>query len=110
MMCCVKSPLGTLLAASVGVAAVIAAVPMTAGAQDTRDSTTLAALAVRIEEAPSIDGRLDESVWQQIAPITDFRQREPDEGKPATERTEVRIAYTESTLYFGITLHDSEPH
>lgn len=68
------------------------------------------AVAVRIDHAPSIDGRLDDSVWQQIPPITDFRQREPDEGQPSTERTEVRVAYTSSTLYFGMTLHDSEPH
>ena len=42
-------------------------------------------------------------------PITDFRQREPQEGEPATEKTEVRILYTRSAVYFGIDCFDSEP-
>ena len=49
--------------------------------------------AVRVATPPSIDGVLDEAIWQQIEPITGFRQRWPVDGAPASERTEVRIAY-----------------
>ncbi len=63
----------------------------------------------RVEAVIHVDGRLDEPVWQQIEPITGFIQTQPDEGKPATERTEVRIFYTSSKLYFGFTCFDSEP-
>jgi hypothetical protein len=63
--------------------------------------------AVRVERAPRLDGTLDDPIWQQAAPITDFRQREPYEGQPATERTEVRVLYTRNEVYFGITCHDS---
>jgi len=63
----------------------------------------------RVEAVIHVDGRLDEPVWQQIEPITRFIQTQPDEGKPATERTEVRIFYTNSRLYFGFTCFDSEP-
>ena len=64
---------------------------------------------VRIEEPPQIDGLLDEPLWQEIEPITDFRQYEPDNGEPATERTEVRIGYDSRFLYFGVRAYDREP-
>src|SRR5260370_25843427 len=65
------------------------------------------AQAVRVEHAPRLDGALDDPVWQQAIPITDFRQREPYEGQPATEYTEVRALYTRNEVYFGIVCHDS---
>ena len=54
-----------------------------------------------------IDGRLDEAVWQTPQPATDFVQLEPDEGKPATQRTEVRIAWDAEALYVGARMYDS---
>ena len=74
-----------------------------AGAQDRE------ARAVRIEAPPRIDGVLDEPFWEQIPPITGFRQRDPVDGAPASERTEVRIAFDDNALYFGFTFFDSEP-
>ena len=68
------------------------------------------ARAVRIETPPRVDGVLDESFWAQIPPVTGFRQRDPVDGAPASERTEVRIAYDNDALYFGFTFFDSEPH
>ena len=65
--------------------------------------------AVRIATAPIIDGAIDEAIWQQIEPISDFRQREPIDGGEPSERTEVRIAYDDKNLYFGLKLFDSEP-
>lgn len=62
-----------------------------------------------VERAPVLNGRLDESVWLQARPATGFTQREPSEGAPATERTEVRILYTRQTLYIGARMFDSEP-
>ena len=69
----------------------------------------LSAQAVRVERAPKIDGTLSDPLWQQAQPITDFRQREPFEGKAPTETTEVRILYTRSEIYFGIQC-SSAPH
>ena len=68
------------------------------------------ARAVRIETPPRVDGVLDEPFWAQIRPVTGFRQRDPVDGAPASERTEVRIAYDNDALYFGFTFFDSEPH
>jgi hypothetical protein len=67
------------------------------------------AAAVRVTAPVNVDGVLDEPFWETIAPITEFVQREPQEGAPITERTEVRIAYNDRYLYFGFTLHDSNP-
>jgi hypothetical protein len=65
--------------------------------------------ASRIMEAPSIDGALDERVWQDATPLTGFVQAEPFEGMPASENTEVRILYDEEAIYVGVTLHDRDP-
>jgi len=45
-----------------------------------------------------LDGKLTEPIWQR-EPIKDFIQQDPKEGAPATEKTEVWIAYDENNLY-----------
>ncbi len=60
-------------------------------------------------QAPLLDGRLDDAVWQDAAPITGFTQRFPDEGRPATQATEVRLIYTGDALYVGARMHDTAP-
>ena len=67
------------------------------------------ARAVRIETPPQVDGVLDEPFWADIPPVTGFKQRDPVDGAPASERTEVRIAFDDNALYFGFTFFDSEP-
>ena len=64
---------------------------------------------MRIETPPQVDGVLDEPFWADIPPVTGFKQRDPVDGAPASERTEVRIAFDENALYFGFTFFDSEP-
>ena len=41
----------------------------------------------RVEQAPQLDGSLDEEAWLHAAVIDEFIQQEPSEGDPATERT-----------------------
>jgi len=65
--------------------------------------------AVRVDHPPKLDGSLADPLWQSAKLLTDFRQREPNEGEPATEKTEVRILYTRSAAYFGIHCYDAEP-
>ena len=80
-----------------------------AGAQEVNGVRSIAAERLTSSETISIDGVLDESVWQRVAPATDFLQREPATGAPATERTEVRIVYDADRLILGVMLHDSQP-
>ena len=63
----------------------------------------------RTQVPPSIDGRLDDAVWQDAALITDFIQRQPEDGAPATERTEVYIAYDSGNIYMGFYAHYDDP-
>ena len=65
--------------------------------------------AVRTAEPPTIDGVLDEPFWDAIEPVTDFRQRVPVDGAPSSELTELRVAFDDNNIYFGVVLHDSDP-
>ena len=65
--------------------------------------------AVRVAQGPEIDGVLDDPVWQTAALVNEFVQQEPDEGAPATERTEVRVLYDGRTLFLGVHAFDSSP-
>jgi hypothetical protein len=56
---------------------------------------------------PPVAGRLDEPDWQAGRPVTDFRQSQPNEGEPATQRTEVRFLYDEDALYIGARMFDT---
>ena len=60
-------------------------------------------------DAIRLDGVPDEAVWTRAAVATGFLQREPDNGAPATESTEVRLVYDADRLILGVVLHDSEP-
>jgi hypothetical protein len=64
--------------------------------------------AERLEGEIDLDGRLDEAIWSRAPAASRFAQREPAEGKPATQRTEVRFAYDGETLYVGARMYDSE--
>ena len=65
--------------------------------------------AARTAQPPQIDGNLDDAVWQRATRITEFVQQSPLEGDPATEDTEVYIAYDDEHLYFGLYAHYSQP-
>ena len=65
--------------------------------------------AVRLDGPITIDGALTEPVWQAAIPATRFLQRDPVEGPPATERTEVRVAYDDDAIYIGARMYDTHP-
>ena len=77
---------------------------------ETPAATTRVAEAAKTPEAPVINGRVDDDLWQKAAVITDFVQAERYEGQPATERTEVRILYDDKNIYIGVICFDSEPN
>jgi len=54
-----------------------------------------------------IDGVLDEPEWRSAEAGSGFTQREPQDGSPATEQTEVRVVYTSDALYVGVRSADS---
>ena len=68
--------------------------------------------AYRLAEGESIviDGAPDEAAWQKAPAATNFRQRDPDNGEPASEKTEVRVLFDSDRIVLGVTCFDSEPN
>ena len=65
--------------------------------------------ATVVTAPPTVDGKLDDAAWRGATPFTDFVQREPYEGTPITERTEVRVVTDGEALYVAAWLYDREP-
>lgn len=80
----------------------------TAGAAGASNVRRVAS-AARVSEPPVIDGNVTDPVWQQAAPLTEFIQSEPEEGRPASEKTEVRLLYDDKYIYVGVICYDSDP-
>ncbi|MDZ7691267.1 MAG: DUF5916 domain-containing protein [Balneolaceae bacterium] len=68
---------------------------------------TLQATRLIADKKITLDGRLDEMVWQQVPIATGFTQRVPNDGAPATEQTEARIIYTADAIIVGARAFDS---
>ena|SRR5690242_20263469 len=71
--------------------------------------TPIRATVLPLQSRIVIDGRLEEGEWTSAVPIGELLQRESREGKPASERTEVRLLYDAANLYIGVKCFDSEP-
>lgn len=66
-------------------------------------------VAPRLDVEGTVDGRLDEPVWEQAVLLQGFHQYQPVDGRAAEERTEVRLFYTPSAIHFGIRAWDTQP-
>lgn len=68
------------------------------------------AAAVPIDQAPIIDGSiLSEALWINIDPISSLKQTQPQYGENVSEQTDIRIAYTPTTLYISAVCYDNNP-
>ena len=100
----------------VSVYAIAGAIPVWAGqspAADlaSRDAATgqVTIRAIRLMEPLRIDGHLDESLYSDANPVSEFVQMEPDGGKVATEKTEVWIAFDQRNVYVSFRAWESHP-
>lgn len=94
----------------------MAALPPAAIAQalDYPADENTGAMARVVEAAPlrgviTIDGRLDEDAWRSAPALTNFVQRDPEEGAVPTEASQVHVLYDEDAIYIGARLFDSAP-
>ena len=69
----------------------------------------MAAIAIEPAQKPLIDGDLTDAAWTRATPAAGFTQQQPDEGAPASLRTDVRFLFDGATLYVGAMLFDDEP-
>ena len=65
--------------------------------------------AIRLAAGIRVDGRLDEPVYDAVAPVSDFIQQLPDEGAPATERTDAWVMFDDENFYVAGRCWDSAP-
>lgn len=65
--------------------------------------------AIRVNSSINLDGILEEEVWKNHEPVSDFLQRDPIDGAEASEKTEAWVAYDDSNLYVAAYCHDSDP-
>ena len=63
-------------------------------------------VAVKVTQAPKIDGVLDDGVWANAPVLGDFIQNSPTFGLPCSQKTEVRIVYDNTAIYVGAYLYD----
>jgi hypothetical protein len=89
------------------VAAIV--LPSSSFAQPPTTPTISAGKLDAAAEGPVIDGRVNDAVWESVAPYSTFTQQDPIEGAPASEKTEVRIIVGKGNVYIGIIAFDSDP-
>jgi hypothetical protein len=91
------------------VAGVLLAAPLSAQqtTKSQNDPRPVAHAAVRTGDV-TIDGKLNESAWAAATPIGDLTQSTPNEGKPPSEKTELRVLYDEASIYIGARMFDSQ--
>jgi len=66
-------------------------------------------IPLKIKEKIKLDGILNEKVWGSADKISSFTQREPKNGEPSTERTEIAFCYDDEKLYIGVWCYDQNP-
>ncbi len=57
----------------------------------------------------SIDGKIDEAVWDIVEWTTDYTEFEPDVGTPPTEQTKMKILYDDKNLYVAFRCYEADP-
>ena len=65
--------------------------------------------AIRLDAPLQLDGQLDERVYRDVPPVTDFIQQEPNEGAPAGDQTEVWVTFDADTLYVSARCWSRDP-
>ena len=65
--------------------------------------------AIRLTSPFRLDGTLDEAVYREMSPASDFVQTEPIDGVPATEKTEMWILFDDENIYVGARMWESQP-
>ncbi len=73
------------------------------------DSGRVTVRAIRLTAPFGLDGKLDEAVYREMKPASDFIQTEPAEGMPATEKTEMWIMFDDDNIYVGARMWESHP-
>jgi hypothetical protein len=111
---CARIVLALVISAVPVAAAFAQSAPLGPKGDDHANSATKHAIpvpsarAVRRTSPIAIDGKLDDAAWKDATPVTDFTQIDPDMGKPASQKTEMRFLFDDDALYIGAKMYDTE--
>ena len=72
------------------------------------DAAAPRATATRLTGTINLDGSLSEPQWRTAQPIGGLTQLDPQEGKPSSERSDIRFMYDDDALYIGAMLYDRQ--
>jgi hypothetical protein len=98
------------LRALISTATLLASIASVAYAGDEKPSAPRPTFtATRAAKAPVIDADLSDEAWSSAQEITGFTQHDPDDGKPATQKTVVKVVYDNDAIYFGAMMYDTNP-
>src|SRR5436190_12724296 len=87
----------------------LAAAPAAPAAASGAKAPTVAATPIPTATAMKLDGAFTETVWDGVPTVSDFRQREPNDGAAPSFKTDVRVVYDASNLYVAVRAHDPNP-
>jgi len=73
------------------------------------NGTNVKLKTLKISNEPKIDGKLDDIVWKNIPEFSDFKMIIPDTGNKPSEKTTLKIAYSEKHLYIAVKCFISDP-
>lgn len=65
--------------------------------------------AAKVSSPIKVDGILDESIWENTIPVSNFTENEPRPNTPSSQSTEVRIIYDNDAIYVAARMFDSAP-
>jgi hypothetical protein len=69
--------------------------------------TPVVVKAIETLQPITVDGKLNEEVWMNALPVSDFFMMEPRQGAKYNYQTEVRVVYDKKNIYFGVFCKDS---
>lgn len=78
-------------------------------AQEAEDRERVLSVTRIEDSAVTVDGILEEPAWLGADVASGFTQREPVDGDPASERTEVRVLVSDEAVYVGVRAFDADP-
>ena len=64
---------------------------------------------LHLDDEPTIDGELDDAIWAKAVVVDDFHQMTPVEYGTPTQKTEVRVFYTDNALFVGARMYETDP-
>lgn len=82
---------------------------LSAKAQQVEPKRIYTTKTITANEAPIIDGKIDDAIWNSVEWTGDFIEYKPDENTEPVEETQFKILYDQKNLYVALRAFDKDP-